>query len=315
MQREIYTLMRMSKVIKGTIADFPISFYEMIPGRQVPEVFHDHEFIEVVVVYNGTGNHIVNGHSAPIREGDVLLLYPHDIHGFTECKTLGLLNIMYVPSRLPFPVLDGDRMPLFQRFFPMEQSPNEFRSNAEPILHFTSHEDMEYVAADARRLGQELASLKPGNMMCSIIRLLSVITLILRFGQPLIDDPEEHRHFTMGKILDYLNKNYMHEISQRELCKMAACSPSTFQRRFKKLTGYRPTEYIIRKRITMAQTLLLKEPDLAIAEIGFACGFIDNAYFSRKFRLVTGVTPQKWRLSKGNAGIKQETGFSHIKGE
>ena len=82
---------------------------------------------------------------------------------------------------------------------------------------------------------------------------------------------------------------------------MAVCSPRSFQRKFKNLTGYTPNEYIARKRIAAAQELLLKKPELAIGEVGFACGYIDNVYFSRKFRQIVQMTPKEWRLAKGLA--------------
>ena len=48
----------------------------------------------------------------------------------------------------------------------------------------------------------------------------------------------------------------------------------------------------------MAQELLLKKPDLSIGEVGFECGYIDSVYFCRKFRPITKMTPQGWRLAK-----------------
>ena len=301
MKFDVYSMLRVTRWGKGTIEDFPISLIDTRVGTLCPEVFHAHEFIEMVVVYNGEGNHVVNGLIAPIREGDVLLLYPHDIHGFTECRTLGLLNVMYVPAKLPIPILDGERIPLFRRFFPVDLNYHEFRSTAAPVLHLNSREDLDRVTADARMLQQELVNRQPGNIMCSVIRLLSLLTMTLRIGQPLVNNTLERRHFTMGKILDFLNKNFTRKISQDELCRMAFCSPRSFQRKFKNHTGYTPNEYIARKRIAAAQELLLKKPELAIGEVGFACGYIDSVYFSRKFRQIVQMTPKEWRLAKGLA--------------
>ena len=72
--------------------------------------------------------------------------------------------------------------------------------------------------------------------------------MIMRLGHPLVDDNSERRHFTMGKILEYLNKNFTREISLDELSRMAICSPRTFRRKFKSLTGYAVTDYITRPR-------------------------------------------------------------------
>jgi AraC-like DNA-binding protein len=36
---------------------------------------------------------------------------------------------------------------------------------------------------------------------------------------------------------------------------------------------------------------------IAIAEIAFRCGFLDPAYFARRFRQRFGVSPRDWRAS------------------
>ena len=299
MTKEIYTFQRMARVIDESIVDFPISFYETKAGTLCPETYHDHEFIELVLVTAGTGIHVVDGRRAEIREGDVLLLYPHATHGYVECGTLGLLNIMYDPTKLPLPVLDGERLPFFRHFFPRDLEHIPFQNTPEPILHIDSQENLELISAEMRLLCQELTSHQAGNMLASIIRLLPIFLSVLRFGQPLIEDEAEMRVFSFGKILEYINKNFTQNISMDDLVKMSAYSQSAFQRKFKHLTGYGVTEYILRKRIALAQTLLVKEPDRSIGEIGYMCGFIDGNYFSRKFRIITGMTPREWRLSNG----------------
>ncbi|MGN0905728.1 MAG: helix-turn-helix domain-containing protein [Bullifex sp.] len=40
---------------------------------------------------------------------------------------------------------------------------------------------------------------------------------------------------------------------------------------------------------------LLKEPDITIAAAAVASGFEDQAYYTRTFRKVKGMTPSEWR--------------------
>ena len=108
----------------------------------------------------------------------------------------------------------------------------------------------------------------------------------------------ERRTFPLGKILEYLNKNFTRDISLDDLARMSIYSLGAFQRMFKNLTPYSVTEYVLRKRIALARTLLRKEPDKPVAEIGFLCGFIDGNYFSRRFKKITGKTPRDYRRAK-----------------
>ena len=292
-----YTFKLFARDIKATIKEFPISFWETPAGHHGVKQFHEHEFLEMVLITAGTAVHIVDGRKATVREGDVLLIYPHARHGYDECGTMGLIDIMYDHTKLPFPILDGDRIQLYRRFFPPDLDHIGFPNSPEPVLHFDSREDLERVAEDARMLGRELTTQQPGNMATSIVLLMSIILKTLRLSTGLLEDSREKRVFPFGKVLEYLNKNFTRRISVEELARMSIYSQSAFQRKFKNYTGYCVTEYLLRKRIALAQKLLREETERSVGECGFECGFLDANYFSRSFRKITGLTPREYRAS------------------
>ncbi len=291
----IYSLRRMAGVINQTVADFPISYKDFSPGGQYANIMHDHEFVEIVLITAGHAVHIVDGHRAAVRAGDVLLIHPHACHGYDDCATVGLINIMYDPTKLPMPILDGERIPLFKYFFPRSLDNDLFKSSPEPVLHIDSPEELTRVAAEARLLEQELTTRQPGSMLVSVVRLLAVVLGLLRLGRKLVVEEMEQRVFPMGRILAYLNKHFTRDIALDDLVRKSAQSRSAFQYKFKNLTGYSVVEYIHLKRISLARTLLVKNPELSIAEVGFACGFSDCGYFSRVFRKITGTSPRQYR--------------------
>ena len=65
------------------------------------------------------------------------------------------------------------------------------------------------------------------------------------------------------------------------------------RRRFIAAYGITPVAYITELRIENAKNLLSrqKESGLSVAEIGAACGYFDEHYFSRIFKKQTGQTP------------------------
>lgn len=44
---------------------------------------HDHDFAELFLIEDGRGNHHINGRTMSIRGGDLVLMRPADLHGFT----------------------------------------------------------------------------------------------------------------------------------------------------------------------------------------------------------------------------------------
>lgn len=69
---------------------------------------------------------------------------------------------------------------------------------------------------------------------------------------------------------------------------------SWFRRMFKNYTGLSPRQYCLQLKIMRAKGLLLST-DLSIKEISFQLGFESIHYFSRMFKLKTGVSPSDFR--------------------
>jgi len=66
---------------------------------------------------------------------------------------------------------------------------------------------------------------------------------------------------------------------------------------FKQKTGYPPIDYFIQMKMQKA-TQQLDFSDRSIKDIALSMGFDDPYYFSKRFRKVIGVSPQKYRLLK-----------------
>ena len=58
-------------------------------------------------------------------------------------------------------------------------------------------------------------------------------------------------------------------------------------------------EYINEIRIEKS-LLLLKNPDITISQAAIECGFEDQAYYTRIFKRIKGVTPTEWRIENKN---------------
>jgi AraC family transcriptional regulator len=74
----------------------------------------------------------------------------------------------------------------------------------------------------------------------------------------------------------------------------ARLSNSYFSRAFKASFGTSFTQFVKRKRIERAKTLMTTTM-LRLSEVACATGFSDQAHFSRAFRQVMGTTPARWR--------------------
>ncbi len=74
-----------------------------------------------------------------------------------------------------------------------------------------------------------------------------------------------------------------------------------FLREFKKSRGITPHQYLIRRKVERARTLLRKR-DLSIQQVAYSLGFSDQSHFSRTFRKIVGTSPREFRKRAGALG-------------
>ncbi len=95
------------------------------------------------------------------------------------------------------------------------------------------------------------------------------------------------------KAEDYINENYMFDISREGVAEAAGMSPGRFGRAFLTATGKKFSGYINDVRIEKAKVLL--EGDKSIIEIAYSVGFESLSTFSRAFDKNCRMTPSAYR--------------------
>jgi two-component system, response regulator YesN len=96
----------------------------------------------------------------------------------------------------------------------------------------------------------------------------------------------------------YIKKNYMNRVTLEDTAAYVYLSPAYFSRIFKAETGDNFNVFVNRTRIDAAKILLLNEK-IPLADISTSIGFEGQSYFSKVFKRMTGVSPGKYRDSKG----------------
>lgn len=94
----------------------------------------------------------------------------------------------------------------------------------------------------------------------------------------------------MNEALNYIEENLDNHISLKEVAKRAFSSEYHFKRLFSLLSGITISEYIRRRRLTMA-ALELKDPNVKVIDVAMKYGYHSPDSFSRAFQNFHGVTP------------------------
>lgn len=93
---------------------------------------------------------------------------------------------------------------------------------------------------------------------------------------------------------EYIEENLTGDIDFNMVAKKAKCSTYHFQRMFSSLVGIPLSEYIRRRRLTLA-AFEIQNSDAKIIDIALKYGYDTHSSFTRAFQLIHGVTPSKVR--------------------
>lgn len=98
----------------------------------------------------------------------------------------------------------------------------------------------------------------------------------------------------MNYAMAYIEEHLTEEIDYSEISRIAYCSEYHFKRMFSFLSGITLSEYIRRRRLTLA-ALDLKDRDLRIIDVAVKYGYGSADSFSRAFHSMHGFLPSEAR--------------------
>ena len=104
----------------------------------------------------------------------------------------------------------------------------------------------------------------------------------------------QHADEAIALAQSWLHQHWQEALSMDRISEIAGLSPRQLSRRFKKVTGESPGQYLLHLKCRFGKEWL-KNSDLSIAEIAQMCGFSDASHFGRIFRRWQGVAPSDYR--------------------
>ena len=105
----------------------------------------------------------------------------------------------------------------------------------------------------------------------------------------------------LNKTISYIEEHLAEEISYDELAHIACCSSYHYQRIFAYMAGIPLSEYIRRRRMSLA-AIELQSGNKKIIDIGMKYGYASPTAFNRAFQSVHGIAPSI--AKKGGTTIK-----------
>ncbi|MUT66096.1 AraC family transcriptional regulator [Paenibacillus sp. NEAU-GSW1] len=125
-------------------------------------------------------------------------------------------------------------------------------------------------------------------------RLMLERILYIYLRETLMKSADQSTARSVEETISYLSEHYMLPLTLPMLAKRAGVSEGHYTVLFKKMTGRTMTSYLRSLRIQKAQQLFT-QTSLTAKEVAGKVGFSDYFYFSRMFKMETGISPSAYQ--------------------
>jgi AraC-like DNA-binding protein len=254
---------------------------------------HWHYHVEIIYLAAGEATAVVGSHSYRLRQGDLLIIFPCEVH--TVTVPTGVASLHYVIG------FDADLLrPMpnlaFQFAFMLPYAASlkghkpyisSTANDYKPLLFLIKEMHKEYTA---RMDGFELSV---SSDIFKLVVMLLRQKAILSIGDNESSEPSGTLK-AFRDLLVYLNENCHHNISASDAAKRSLMSYSRLATLFKLTMNTSFSHYLLFLRLRKAEQLLL-DSSKSITQIALECGFNSPSYFIKQFKRTKGLAPLQYR--------------------
>lgn len=286
----------MSKPLKPVLVEerfFPFECSVSYGVEEDYKALHWHHEMEICYIKQGTGKYLINGIDYSFSDGDIFLISNDEMHLCYDDKNLIMQVIMFDPSFVQNGVINSFDYEYLRPFFDTSECFCNKLDSHNPITT--------QLAKLLSEMENEYTEMYHGYELMIKVLLLKFLTLIIR--NCFSNVKRSHKNIIDSKkveeikeIITYIDHHYAENINLQFLSEYFNISKSYLCSIFKALTGSSPIAFLIKKRIMVSKTLLLKT-DENILKISEECGFGSLSNFNHQFKTFVGDSPSDYRKS------------------
>lgn len=261
-----------------------VMLYDNVQFEEYP--VHWHREIEMIMPIRKNYYMEIAGKEYEVKENEVFIIPSSELHHLLACEG----------RRLIFQ-FDGSIFDLNPVFAPIMRCLS-FPINITPEYNKEIHALARKGMMDIFKLynsSDELSEAKIYNIIISILIAVRELELKRQFSSEECDDGMFNKYSKMfDRVFNYIDKNYMYDISLESLAELSGYSKYHFSRIFKQYSSVSYLQYLNERRVRAAEQMLLRS-NTSVTEIAVRSGFKSLATFNRIFRNIKHCTPSEFK--------------------
>lgn len=246
-----------------------------------PRVMHSHEFYEIYVFLRGRIRIMIEDADICPRRGDVMIFPPHCMHRNIHLSAEEPYERFYLYATRETVQAVGEGT------YRLSEELDALLAAHGYLFHLDDGAVEELMCMTDEMIAAS-AQEEPAECLLNRYRmhmlLLRTATLLRRSTR---EQPRVQSR--MNPLIRYLNEHVTEPVSLDHLADTFYLTKFGLLRAFKEATGITIHQYILTKRILLAQELLAQ--GVKPGQAGEQCGFADYTSFYRAFRSRTGISP------------------------
>ena len=267
---------------------------------ECPEIFlaHWHRMGEILYIkpdlegFESSAKVLAGDVTYKILKGDILFIPSEQIHEVKQGCRGALLGLQYDTSILSS---QAEFLPYISRFSKIALLKGSELPDLTGLLTTKFEKIRRINDSDAK-----FKRMRSNNLLCESFMVISdyiderysLDDIKASVGPGVMD--------AINKVCEYANDNLTSDPSLTAAAEYAGLSASYLSRTFKTVLNVSYTEYVNRRKVSLAISLLAQDTN-SITDICYMAGFNSISTFNRVFLSVTGLSPGQFR--KYNANI------------
>lgn len=247
---------------------------------------HHHDYPSVIYILSGTCSYIIDDIPYKVKKGDILILNPAVTHG--KIMTPGSEVIEFHVG--------------FENVCITELPKNHIiGTTATPIVSSTSY-DQDFFKCCSEIISEQCKN-EPGSELILKALGMKLLVILLKATYENRSSSEKgnlnvetyDKTAIVNTIIEFINENYMKDISLDIISQTMYLSPAYISKIFKEEIGESPINYLIKVRLSKADEFLRKG-GFSIKDIAHSVGYQDAYHFSKLFKKYYGYPPSCAKL-------------------
>ena len=278
-------------------------FHNEVPAGDRIYFPHSHPEYEITIFLSGYGVYTVGrGREYDVEPGDVFLFRGNEEHFMAHIdpgEDVRTVGIHFLPHFILDRSSDLFDIQYLRAFLTGDGFSHRLPRNtpaARVIAGLMSSMKAEY---DGRKRDYELM------IKAKLLTALVEINRCALPGEGGLPRVTSAQALLISRSMQYIDEHVTEPLRLEELAAGAGLSVSRYSRLFRLVSLVSPMDYVLRKRVDLAKSLLVHS-DGTVLEIAVRCGFNSTANFNRAFLRRTGLVPSVFRRQARLGGSETE---------